>query len=353
MEHFDIIRVIIPATVAFVTGIVLTPLLTHYLYTFKAWKKKSVAVATDGAQAPISQSLHGDEVRQTPRMGGVVVWGSALIATLLFFALGEWTFGSVFNKLNFLSRNQTWLPLFTLLVGALVGLFDDYLTVQERYDHVAGGLSVWKRVLAVTFVACVGAWWFYDKLDVSSIVVPFAGTLDIGIWFIPFFIIVMLGCYSSGVIDGLDGLSGGVFSSIFSAYGVIAFFQNQFDLAAFCFVIVGGLLAFLWFNIPPARFFMSETGMMALTLTLAVVAFLTEQVVILPVIAFLLVVTSLSSTLQLASKKLRNGKKLFLVAPLHHYLQAAKGWSAHKVVMRYWVLSVICAFIGISIALIG
>ena len=352
MNEVDIIKVITPATIAFITGIALTPILTKYLYKYKAWKKKSVAAATDGAQAPISQSLHADEVRQTPRMGGIVVWGSALIATILFWILGEATYGPLFNKLNFLSRGQTWLPLFTLVMGALVGLFDDYLTVQDKYDYVGGGLSAWKRVGMVTLIAIVGAWWFFTKLDVSSIIVPFIGTFDIGFWFIPVFIIVMLGSYSSGVIDGLDGLSGGVFASIFSAYGVIAFFQNQLDLAAFCFVVVGGLLAFLWYNIPPARFFMSETGTMALTLTLAVVAFLTEQVLILPVIALLLVATSLSSTLQLLSKKLR-GKKLFLVAPMHHYFQAAKGWSAPKVVMRYWVLSVICAFIGIIIALIG
>ncbi len=353
METLSIIKVITPATIAFLAGIALTPTLSHYLYKYKAWKKKSVSVATDGAHAPISQSLHGDEIRQTPRMGGIVVWASALLATLLFWALGQSLDNPLFSKLNFLSRNQTWLPVFTLIIGALVGLVDDYLTVRERFDHIAGGLSAWKRVVAVALVAAVGAWWFYTKLDVSSIIVPFIGTFDIGFWFIPFFILVMLGVYSSGVIDGLDGLSGGVFASIFSAYGAIAFFQNQLDLAAFCFVLVGGLLAFLWFNIPPARFFMSETGMMALTLTLAVVAFLTEQVLMLPIIAFLLVATSLSSTLQLLSKKLRHGKKLFLVAPMHHYFQAAKGWPAHKVVMRYWVLSVICALVGVIIALIG
>jgi phospho-N-acetylmuramoyl-pentapeptide-transferase len=154
------------------------------------------------------------------------------------------------------------------------------------------------------------------------------------------------------VIDGLDGLSGGVFGIIFSAYGIIAFMQNQIDLATFCFVLVGGLLAFLWFNIPPARFFMSETGTMSLTITLVVVAFLTQQVLILPIIAFPLVISSGSSIIQLLSKKFRNGKKVFLVAPLHHHFQAL-GWPATKVVMRYWVIGIIMASIGIIITLIG
>ncbi len=353
MQTTDIIKVIVPAIIAFLTGIALTPTLSHYLYKYKAWKKKSVPVATDGRAATISQKLHNDEERKTPRMGGVVVWGSVLLVTFFFWLWAGVTKSTMSDGLNFLSRNQTWLPLFTLLVGALFGFLDDFLTVRDRYDFAAGGLSAMKRLFFVTVVAIGGAWWFYTKLEVSSIIVPFVGIIDIGLLFIPFFILVMLGCYSSGVIDGIDGLSGGVFASIFSAYGVIAFFQNQLDLAALCFVIVGGLLAFLWFNIPPARFFMSETGTMALTMTLAVVAFLTGQVLILPIIAFLLVATALSSALQLASKKLRGGKKLFLVAPMHHYFQAAKGWPAYKVVMRYWVFSVICAFIGVIIALIG
>jgi phospho-N-acetylmuramoyl-pentapeptide-transferase len=346
----DIIKVIAPAAMAFACGIAITPLITHYLYTYKIWKKKSVAVATDGKAATISAQLHNDEERKLPRMGGIVVWGSSLITILLFFVLSL-VDGEMAEKLNFLSRNQTWLPLFTLIVGAAIGFVDDYLTVSDRYDHIAGGLSLTKRIVLVTLVGAVGAWWFYTKLDVSTIIVPFVGILDIGILFVPFFIIVMLGCYSGGVIDGLDGLSGGVFAAIFSAYGIIAFAQNQIDIAAFCFMLVGALLAFLWFNIPPARFMMSETGIMALTMTLCVVAFLTQQVLVLPIIAFLLVATSLSSSVQLLSKKLR-GKKVFLVAPLHHHFQAV-GWPAYKVVMRYWVLAVMFSAVGVIIALIG
>ena len=153
------------------------------------------------------------------------------------------------------------------MVGAVIGLIDDYFEVKGKKDHLAGGLSLKKRLLVVFVVSLIGAWWFYSKLEMTSVAIPLVGDLDIGLLFIPFFIIVMLGIYSGGVIDGIDGLAGGVFSSAFSAYGVIAFVQNQVDLATFSFVIVGGLLAFLWFNIPPARFYMSETGSMALTMT--------------------------------------------------------------------------------------
>lgn len=347
----DIVKIFVPTTIAFIIGILITPILSNYLYKNKMWKKKSVVVATDGGTAVITQSLHKDEDKKTPRMGGIVIWASAIITILLFW-LGSIIDGPVLEKLNFLSRNQTWLPIFTLIIGALVGLIDDYMSVTENYDQKAGGLSSKKRLLAVFIISLIGAWWFYSKLDVTEIYIPFVGLWDAGWLFIVFFSLVMLATYSGGVIDGLDGLSGGVFGIIFSAYGLIAFMQDQIDLAAFCFVLVGGLLAFLWFNIPPARFYMSETGTMALTITLVVVAFLTKQVLILPIIAILLVVSSGSSIIQLLSKKFRNGKKVFLVAPLHHHFQAL-GWPATKVVMRYWVIGIICAAIGIIIALIG
>lgn len=162
----------------------------------------------------------------------------------------------------------------------------------------------------------------------------------------------MLALFSGSVIDGIDGLSGGIMSAIFTAYAGIAFFQNQIDLAAFCMVIVGGILAFLWFNIPPARFYMTETGILGLTTTLAVVAFLTNSVIVLPIIALPLFVASGSVIIQQLSKKFRNGKKVFLVAPIHHHFEAI-GWPAYKVTMRFWVVSMICAALGMIIALIG
>ena len=348
----DVVKILLPTAVTFFIGIVTTPILTGFLYRHKMWKKSSVKTALGGGEATVTSKLHNDEERKTPRMGGVVVWGSVLASAVLFLILGGMFPESAFEKLSFLSRNQTWLPIFTLIAGGLFGLIDDYLVCRESGTYMGGGLSLRIRLAFVLSLAALGAWWFYAKLGMDSIHIPFVGDANLGLWFIPLFIIFMIGIYSGGIIDGIDGLSGGVFASIFSAYAVIAFAQGQIDLAAFCSVVVGGLLAFLWFNIPPARFFNSETGTMALTTSLTVVAFLTKAVVVLPVIAFLLVATSASSIIQIASKKFRNGKKVFLVAPLHNHFQAL-GWPSSKVVMRYWVLSVVFAIMGTIITLVG
>ncbi len=347
----NVIKILAPATLAFFIGIGITPIVTHYLYKHKMWKKRGVQASTMGDDAPITRKLHNDENNKTPRMGGIIVWGSVFLTILLMLVFSVLD-GDIGEKLNFFSRNQTWLPLFTLFVGAVIGLIDDYFAVSEVYDQKAGGLSAKKRLLVVFIVGLIGAWWFYDKLEVTSIIIPFVGNFEMGYFFIPFFILVILGAYSGGVIDGIDGLSGGVFITIFSAYGLIAFMQQQFDIASLSFAIVGGLLAFLWFNIPPARFYLSETGTMALTMTLAVIAFLTEQVVVLPIIAFVLVAASGSSILQILSKKFRNGKKIFLVAPVHHHFEAV-GWPSYKVTMRFWIVSAVFSVIGVIIALIG
>jgi len=349
----DLIKVFTPATVAFFIGIIITPLISNFLYKHEMWKKKAgkKGLGDGGQDTPIFNELHKGKEVGTPKMGGVIIWLSAFLTILVLWLVANIFPTYITEKLSFLSRSQTWLPLFTLLVGALIGLVDDYFEVSGKSDYFAGGLSLTKRLLVVFLVSIIGAWWFYEKLEIASVIIPFIGSINIGLLFIPFFILIMLGIYSSGVIDGIDGLAGGVFAVIFSAYGVIAFFQAQIDLSAFCFVIVGGLLAFLWFNIPPARFYMSETGSMALTMSLGVVAFLTEQVILLPIIAFPLLATTLSNIIQVGSKKLR-GKKVFLVAPIHHHFEAI-GWPGYKVTMRYWVISIITAIIGIIIALVG
>ena len=161
----------------------------------------------------------------------------------------------------------------------------------------------------------------------------------------------MMATYSGGVIDGLDGLAGGAFAAIFGAYAVIALFLGQINLAAFSAVILGAILAFLWFNIPPARFYMGESGMMGLCAALTVIAFLTDSVLVLPIIGFLLVIESGSVILQLLSKKFRN-KKIWLAAPIHHHFEA-KGWPAYRVTMRFWVIGVVAAIVGVTIRLFG
>jgi len=349
----DILKIFLPWVTSFFVGILITPFVTHFLYKYKMWKKVAGKKAGlgDGNGTPIFNELHKKKEIGTPRMGGIIIWGSALITIFLFWFASFFFPDELTTKLDFMSRNQTWLPLFTLVVASLLGLIDDFLTVSDKGGYVAGGLPLKLRISLVLLIGFIGGWWFYSKLGISSVAIPFDGVWELGIFFIPFFMLVMLALFSSGVIDGIDGLSGGVMATIFSAYAGIAFFQNQIDLAAFCVVIVGGILAFLWFNIPPARFYMSETGILGLTTTLTVIAFLTGHVLILPIIAFPLFVTVLGNIIQVGSKKFR-GKKVFLVAPIHHHFEAL-GWPSYKVVMRYWIIGIIFAILGMIISLIG
>lgn len=348
----DVIKILIPAALAFAVGIFITPIITNFLYKHKMWKKTSVVHTIDGKAATISRQLHNDEERKTPRMGGIVVWGSVIITVIILWLLSLLFPNATTGKLNFFSRNQTWLPIFTLIAGALCGLVDDYLVCRDQGSYKGGGLSLKARLIFVFLLGTLGAWWFYFKLGFDNIHIPFWGDLSIGVLFIPIFILFIIGIYSGGIIDGVDGLSGGVFATIYSAYAIIAFAHGQIDLAAYCAVVVGGLLAFLWFNIPPARFFNSETGTMALTTSIVVVAFLTKAIVPLLIIGFLLIATSASSIIQILSKKYRGGKKVFLVAPLHNHFQAL-GWPPYKVTMRYWVLGMMLAVVGVIVALVG
>jgi phospho-N-acetylmuramoyl-pentapeptide-transferase len=354
----DILKVILPATFSFGIGIFITPFLTHFLYKYRLWKKTPGKQAgIGGGGTPIFNELHKEKEVGTPRMGGIIIWASSLLTILGIWVLALLFPNETTTKFDFLSRDQTWIPLFTLLLGSLVGLWDDFLEIRGNGGHKAGGLSLRGRLLLVAGIALFVGSWLYFKLDVVTLGIPFYEDLFVGIFLIPIFILVTLALYAGGVIDGIDGLSGGVFSSIFVAYAGIAFYQEQINLAAFSAMLSGAILAFLWFNIPPARFYMSETGTMGLTLTLAVVAFMTdalgggEGVLLLPIIAFPLLITVGSNILQVLSKKIRN-KKIFLVAPLHHHFEA-KGWPGYKVTMRYWILSIIFALIGFVIALIG
>lgn len=354
----NIIKVFGPATLSFFIGIFITPTITHFLYKYKLWKKKPGKIATDGRETPIFNELHKEKEVGTPRLGGAVIWISVITTAASIWIISHIIPNDGTTKLDFISRSQTWIPLATLIIGAVVGMLDDLMEIYGKKDYAAGGMSLRKRHTVVGLVGILCGAWFYNKLDVSSIALPFDGTLELGLLFIPFFALVMLFMYSGGVIDGIDGLAGGVFAVFFSSYAGIAFAQSQINLATFCAVIAGGILAFLWFNIPPARFYMSETGTMALTMTLTVVAFMTDTLggghglLVLPIVAIPLVITTLSDVIQLTSKRLRNGKKVFLVAPIHHHFEAL-GWPSYKVTMRYWILSIIFGVIGLCIALLG
>lgn len=350
----DLIKVLLPAVVSFWVGIILAPLLTHYLYAYKVWKKAPGKTALDGAKAIEFEKLRSGTETKTPRMGGILVWASVLATVAASYILARIFPGTVLANLDFLSRSQTWVPLSTLILGSLVGFINDVLDVIDSDGE--RGIPLRVRLLFVSILSLLVGLWFFIKLDVVTITIPLLPDLYLGWGIVPFFIFVSLCLYASGVIDGIDGLSGGVFASIFGAYAFIAFNQNQLDLAALSATVVGALLAFLWFNVPPARFWMTETGTMGLTLMLASIAFMTDSlgegrgVSALPIIAFLLVATVASNVIQILSKKFLK-RKVFKIAPLHHHFEAI-GWPGYKVTMRYWILSLIFAILGVAYALV-
>lgn len=334
------------AAACFLISVLFMPLLIKLLRRFKMGKS-----IRSSAEAPIMSALHKDKAG-TPTMGGIVVWATVFV--MVFTLAGAcWGFGegSWACEANFLSRGQTWLPLALMAGAALIGLMDDYLNIRRLGSGKGGGLRARERLLSYTLIAIAGAWWFFTKLSWDQLHIPFVGTYEIGLWYVPFFIAVVVSTsHSVNITDGLDGLAGGTLLASFSAFGVIAWSQGRFDLATLCAAIVGALLGFLWFNINPAEVFMGDTGSMSLGTVLAVVALMTNQPLLLILIGLPFVVETISVLIQMTSKKLRKGKKIFLSSPIHHHLQAI-GWSEPRIVMRFWMISFVLAGVGTVLAL--
>lgn len=349
----DVVKVVIPTVLTFLIGISITPFFTNFFYKHKMWKKSARIHNADGVSDDFAKNHNTAEEISTPRIGGVIIWVSVLLCVVIIYLLSVLVPNDLTEKLNFFSRSQTFVPIGTLIFASLIGLADDLLQIFGKGNYARDPLIYRKiKVVLICFIGLVIGYWFYDKLDFTSIHIPFGGTLELGIWFIPFLVFVMFSIFSSSVIDGMDGLAGGIMAILFTAYSFIAYSHNFIDIATLCAVIAGAILAFLWFNIPPARFYMGETGMLGLTVTLSVIAFLTDTVLLFPIIALPLTATSLSVVLQVTSYKYFNKKRIFKVAPLHHHFEAL-GWPRTKVVMRYWVVSLICAISGVILAIIS
>jgi len=349
----SLLKIGLPAILSFLVGVALTPSLTRWMYRYKMWKQTNRHEDNEHDFSESYKAIHDAKTEtSTPRVGGIIIWGSVGIVTLIFFTLSRVFPNEVLIELDYISRSQTFVPFAAFLFGAMFGLVEDILeSHSERFKGFIHGFSRRSLIATTLGVALIFAAWFFIKLDYRSIVVPFLGELYIGWVFVPYFVVVVLGTFSSRVIDGMDGLSGGVLAIIFAAFGLIAIAQQQFDIAAFCFVIAGGLLAFLWFNVPPARFYMGETGMYALTLTLPIIAFLLHKSLWILIIGFPLVATSFSSFSQIIAKRYF-GKKLYPISPLHHYFESI-GWSREKVVMRYWIFTMMISVVGVVIALVS
>jgi phospho-N-acetylmuramoyl-pentapeptide-transferase len=320
----------------FLISMLLTPLYTTAAFSGKWWKKARTTAIT-GETAKVYQKLHAAKhERNIPTMAGIIF----VLATVIVTLAGN------------LSRSQTWLPLAAMAGAGVIGLLDDYINIRGVGGGIAGMRAKVKSLMLIG-IALIGGWWFYDKLGVHAVHIPFFNAWHIGWLVIPLFVLVIFSTANAvNITDGLDGLAGGLAATAFGAYALIALIETKYGLAGFCMTIVGALLAYTWFNIYPARFFMGDVGSFALGTALGVVAMLTDTVFLLPVIALVFVAEIGSVALQIISKKLRNGKKIFLSSPIHHHFEAI-GWPETKVTMRFWVVGQVVAIIGLVLFILG
>ncbi len=333
-----LLKMVLLGAAGFGLSMLLTPLYTTVAYRWQLWKRPRTT-AVSGEAATVFTQLHGEKhKRHIPTMAGMIFVASVAILTLCFN----------------LTRGQTWLPLAAFVGAAAIGLIDDIINIRGNGKGVAGLPSKLKLML-ITGIAAVGGWFFYAKLDVHAISIPgvHGGMLELGWLIVPLFILVVVATANAvNISDGLDGLAGGLTATAYSMYAVIATLGHQYGVAAFCLTVVGALLSYTWFNVFPARFFMGDVGSFALGTGLGVVAMQTDTVLLLPVIGFVFVAEAGSVVLQLLSKKFRNGKKIFLISPIHHHFEAL-GWPETKVTMRFWVIGQVCALLGLVLFVMG
>jgi len=334
------VRVLGLSMLAFVVAMSITP------FTLKLIKRNGIKKQIrDSKDAPIFAKMHASKAG-TPTMGGIIVWATVIGLALIIWGLASLMDG-FWSYLNFVDRAETYLPLFAMALAALIGLIDDYLGTRGIGPR-GGGLKMRYRLGVYAVVALIGALWFYVKLDWNFLAVPFVGNIYVGWWYVPIFIfIIVASAFSANEADGLDGLAGGVMLFAYVALTVVAFALGRFDLAAMGGVVIGALLAFLWFNIFPAHFFMGDTGSMSMGVTIGVISMLTNTTLLLPLFVPIFVIESGSVVIQLFSKKFR-GKKVFLSTPIHHHFEAL-GWHETKVTMRFWIVSIVSVTLGVVV----
>jgi len=337
---FNLVRIILVGVFTSFLTFILTPLWTNILYKYRLGKH-----IREDKNAPIFMSLH-QKKEGTPTMGGVLIWGGVLIVTYLFFFLNKFLDG-FWGQINFVNRAQTWLVLASMTGAAIIGLIDDLMGVF-RIGPKGGGLRMRDKIIVYTLIALIGGLWFTQKLGYDSIHFPLAGDIKLGGFYLLFFVFILVAAtFSANETDGLDGLLAGTALVTLSCLLVIAFIKGKYDLAAFIGTFIGALIAFLWFNIYPARFFMGDTGAVAIGIIVGVISMLLDTSLYLPFFAFIWVVESLSVIIQKTYKKIKK-KKLFLSTPIHHHFEA-KGWPETKVTMRFWIISGVFALLGLAL----
>lgn len=337
LSTHSLLKMTLLGVAGFVLSMLLTPMYTTAAYRWQLWKRPRT-VALTGENATVFAGLHAEKhKRHIPTMAGVIFIVTTGVITLMFN----------------MSRSQTWLPLAAFAGAAAVGLIDDIINIRGDGRGVAG-LPSRLKMLLISMVALIGGWYFYNKLGIDSIHWPgLHAQLQLGWLIVPLFVLVVVATANAvNISDGLDGLAGGLTATAFGAYAVIAALEHRYGIAGFCLTLVGTLLSYTWFNVFPARFFMGDVGSFALGTVLGVVAMLTDTVLLLPIIGIIFVGEAGSVILQVASKKLRHGKKIFRVSPVHHHFEAL-GWPETKVTMRFCIIGQVAALFALALFLIG
>ncbi len=341
MQTFAAIKLLIIFSLSFSIALLITPFVYKFLIKFNLKKRNIRSEKT----APVFYQYHKNK-SNTPTMGGIIIWLTVIGLAVSFFILNQF-FDGFFGYLNFVDRGETYLPLAALFLSAVVGLVDDLFGIYGRGKD-SGGLNISQKLFLYSIIAAGGGAWFYFKLGWSTLYVPFIGNFNLGWWYLLFFIFIIVAtAFSANETDGLDGLAGGVLLFAFVALTAVAFITGKFYLATFNSAVLGAILAFLWFNIYPAKFFMGDTGSMSLGITLGITAMLTNTALLLPFFGFVLVLESGSVIIQVLSKKIRK-KKIFNSTPIHHHFESL-GWPESQVTMRFWIISAVVSILGLVI----
>ncbi len=358
--YLEAAKILTYTALAFFVAMYWAPYLIRLLNWLKFWKKGYKTVATTGEELVVTKQFYKDNDHK-PRAGGILVWVTTLAFALFFWFILKIESNELTQFLNFIDRRETFIPLGTLFFGSVLGLIDDALaTMDGGGNYAAGGLKLSHRMMVVAFISLLISLWFYYRVDISSFSV-FAWEINLdgislpfgieGGWLIiPITLIILMATWSTGIIDGFDGLFAGVVIPVILCFAGLAFSRQMYDIATMMMVMAGSTTAYLWFNIPPAKFFMGDTGTVGILLTIAVVAILTDYIYVLPIAGLMLFISSGSAIIQIFSKKVFK-KKVFLAAPFHHHLEAI-GWTKVQVTMRYWLISIMLSALGLAVGLL-
>jgi phospho-N-acetylmuramoyl-pentapeptide-transferase len=294
-----------------------------------------------GKQIRIEEPTNHQVKMGTPTMGGLMMLVPVLVIT------------GVLNLANLLGLNligrSVLVPMGVMVAYGILGAIDDLTGVRRVSEGMLARYKfLWQMIFAV-----ITALALHFVLDLRSVAVPgIPEKIDMGVWYVPVaMLIIVFTSNAVNLADGLDALAGSLAAVSFAAYGVVAFLQGQIWLAAFDFTVVGAIFAFLWYNAYPAELFMGDTGSLSLGAVLAVVALMTGQWLLLPVIGFMFVAEALSVMLQVGYFKLTGGKRVFKMAPLHLHFELL-GWSETQVTQRFWLVGILTAMLGIALALV-